>query len=204
MKGIQFVYFVMPDVKREWMISSSSNVKIKKKTPIQSFSSSQQFHSHIFEFGNHSLFHWTSFRLSCELLSSVYFLMWKGKYSTFVFSFITQRFFSECDAISSCLEITFMTVEWSSFSLSTTNSHRCEKSLKRHVQQYVSRTCDVQARWHCTDFHGTEQSVLTRVRTVIAQLSLMLCDVMQTSTLCWTNSRTLKCAQCNWMLFCLI
>ena len=34
--------------------------------------------------------------------------------------------------------------------------------------------------------------------------SLYSCDVMQTSILCWTNSRTLKCAQCNWMVFCSI
>ena len=59
-----------------------------KKSSIYSFSSSQQFYNHVFKFSNPSLFHWTSLHLSCELLSSGYFLMWKGRYSTFVFSFL--------------------------------------------------------------------------------------------------------------------
>ena len=59
-----------------------------KKSSIYSLSSSQQFYNHVFKFSNPSLFHWTSLHLSCELLSSGYFLMWKGRYSTFVFSFL--------------------------------------------------------------------------------------------------------------------
>ena len=74
-----------------------------------------------------------SFTLSLNFFAS---FMWtvvfclfpdvKRKIFHFVFLFIVQRFFIECDAISSCWKITFMTVECTSFSLSTANGHRDE------------------------------------------------------------------------------
>ena len=48
----------------------------------------------------------------------------KGKIFHFVFSFIVQRLFTECDAISFCWNIAFMVVECTSFSLFTANGHR--------------------------------------------------------------------------------
>ena len=120
-----FVSFIPVVVKRESMISSSSNVKNQRNHQfIHSL-----LHSNFTIISSRSAIFHSFIELLCIFHVNCCFLFpddVKGKYSIFMFSSIVQRFFTECDAISSRWEITFMTVECITFSLSTANGHRDE------------------------------------------------------------------------------